>query len=373
MVTPDPGVMRAALAAGRTHRGHTWPNPSVGCILIDPKTNAVIAQGCTQPGGRPHAEIDALNKAGERARGAIAYITLEPCNHTSPGKPVSCCDALANAGVAAVVMAIPDPDPRMAGRSLLQLRARAIETHIDLEADAAHHAHIGFITRLALGRPRVTLKLAHSRDSMLGLPGTRTTISSPQSWQRTFLQRSKVDAVMVGLGTVLADDPELTDRRDGITANPIRIIIDTHARTPLTSKLVRTLAQVPTWIVCSEDADSTALEQAGLRIIPCPVSNGKIDMDAALQTLGKIGLTHILCEGGATLAKDLLLQGLVDEALIMQGANDIGAGGIPMPAINLVLRNEEKIGADIWRMYDSQGVLDSTRAFFSDLQKILPE
>lgn len=364
--------MTAALAAGSQFRGHTWPNPAVGCVLVDPKTNDIIATGCTQSGGRPHAEIDALTKAGARARGAIAYVTLEPCNHVSPTKPLSCCDGLIAAGVSCVVVGMPDPDKRMMGKSIQKLRAAGIDV-IGTGFEDSFAAHLGYYTRQLLGRPRVTLKLAHSRDGKIGLPGERTRVSGDESWQRNFEERSRVDAVMVGIGTALTDDPQLTDRRDGITRQPIRIVVDTHARLPLTSKLIQGLATAPVWILCAPNADTTNLENAGVRIVHCSAPNGKIDMTAALQILGDIGLTHILAEGGAMLAGDLLKNNLVDEALIVEGPHDIGATGIPMPQIRMTLRDTQKIGRDTWRIYDSKEMLDVTRAFSSTAKKSLGE
>jgi len=363
--------MHAALEVGQIYRGHTWPNPAVGCVLV--KNGEVIAIGCTQEGGRPHAEMDALTHAGSKARGATAYITLEPCNHTSPTKPLSCCDALIAAGVSAVVVGMIDPDPRMMGKSIRKLRAAGLDVALEPHFDAAYAAHVGYYTRCVLGRPRVVLKLAHSRDGKLGLPGHRTPISSQDSWQRNFLERSKVDAVMIGIGTAITDDPQLTDRRADVHRQPIRIIVDSHARLPLDSKLVKGVKDAPVWLLCAQNANTEKLAAAGVRIIPCPAPGGKIDMPAALKILGDIGLNAILAEGGAMLAADLLAHKLVDEALIVEGTFDVGKGGIDMPKIDMQLRVTEKIGGDLWRVYDSAAALDLMRAFFSKSQKFLAE
>ena len=317
--------MHMALRAVHATRGHTWPNPTVGCVLVDPATDKIIATGCTCKGGRPHAETEALDKAGALAKGAHAYVTLEPCNHTSPHKPVSCTDALINAGVSTVIIALPDPDPRMAGLSIAKLRAAGIDVHAGLEAANAYHAIRGHIMRTLFNRPYITLKLAQSADGMLGLPNTRTPISCEQSWQRTYIQRGKVDAVMIGINTDLADNPQLTNRNADATHQPVRIILDTHARLPLDGLLAQTARQTPVWLVTSA-TNTASLENAGIRIL-----KSAMDITAVIDTLYKEGLGHILVEGGSRLAQSLITADLVDEALIIKAPLQIGPEGIPAP------------------------------------------
>jgi diaminohydroxyphosphoribosylaminopyrimidine deaminase/5-amino-6-(5-phosphoribosylamino)uracil reductase len=334
----------------------------VGCILFDPGTNQIVATGATQKGGKPHAEMVALQKAEDLARGCIAYVTLEPCDHTSPGKPLSCCDALISAGVSCVVIAMPDPDARVAGQSIAKLRAHGIETHVGTDMGGAFLAHRGHITRLALGRPFVTLKLAHSKDNKIGMSGMRIPISTQESWQRVYALRGMVDAVMVGINTALADDPLLTDRNGN--KQPIRIIMDRRAQLPLASKLVRTANEVPLWVVT--DNDHLDLADAGATFIP------DLPLPELFRTFGKMGLTHILVEGGATLAKALLKENLIDEAIMIEGDVTLGSG-IPAPDIKaLNFRDEDRVGIDIWRYYDSDSALNIRRGFFDAATKFQP-
>lgn len=360
--------MKAALAAIHATRGHTWPNPTVGCVLVDPATDAVIASASTSKGGRPHAEMSALQLAGPRARGCHAYVTLEPCNHETPAKPCSCTRGLLEAGIAAVFIALPDPDPRMMGHSIAQLRGAGVAVHVGLCARDAYHAIRGHMTRLEHARPYITLKLAHSRDGYLGLPATRTPVSCDASWQRTYIQRGKVDAVMVGIGTALADDPKLTDRRHGPQHQPVRVVLDTRRRLPLVSALVQTARETPVWLV-TQSEDASAHEAAGVRILR--VQNTR-DLHAVMAALYEAGLGHVLCEGGAMLAKALLADGMVDEALMIEGVSELGANGIPCPRMpqNMRLRTTETIGVDTWRIYDSEMSLKSETAFY-DAARVL--
>lgn len=359
--------MRTALKAAFETRGHTWPNPTVGCVITDVANN-VLSIGCTQKGGRPHGEVDALSKIGNKAEGGACYVTLEPCNHTSPQKPVSCCDALINAGIKTVVIAMPDPDPRMMGKSIEYLRAAGLDVHVGIGLDDAYHAHRGHITRTLLQRPYITLKLAHSKDGMLGHFGQRTAISGDASWQRVYIQRGKVDAVMVGIETALADNPQLINRNAPPSHQPVRVVLDSRARLPLDGMLAKTARDTPVWVVTS--APNTAhLEAAGITILHVADVH---DIRAVLAKLHTAGIGHILCEGGAKLALSLISANLVDEALMIEGPNAIGANGIPCPALSsMKLRNTDSIPPDTWRIYDSESSIKLMADYYTTARDLL--
>src|SRR5215218_7029847 len=253
MADDDLNHMRAALALARRGVGSTWPNPSVGCVIVrdGPGGGQVVGRGWTQPGGRPHAEAEALARAGEAARGATAYVTLEPCSHW--GRTPPCCDALIAAGVARVVVATGDPDPRVDGRGLRQLREAGIAVEQGLLETEARAVIAGFVRRITRGLPLVTLKLATSLDGRIATAtGESRWITGDAARRAAHGLRASHDAVLVGSGTVLADDPDLTCRNPGMARVPIaRVVADTRLRTPLGSRLVRTAREAPTWIITS--------------------------------------------------------------------------------------------------------------------------
>ena len=238
----DAYVMRAALALARRGLGKTWPNPAVGCVITrdDGQGPYVIGRGWTQPGGRPHAETEALGQAGSLAPGATAYVTLEPCSHY--GRTGPCADALARAGIARVVGALRDPDPRVGGRGFEMLKRYGLSVTEGVCADEAFAAHLGHITRVVFGRPAVMVKMAVTQDRKVAGPGRRPIrITGPLANARVHLMRSQADAIAVGIGTVLADDPLLTVRLPGLAqASPIRVVLDSTLRLPLSSRLVKT-------------------------------------------------------------------------------------------------------------------------------------
>ncbi|MBX6375722.1 MAG: bifunctional diaminohydroxyphosphoribosylaminopyrimidine deaminase/5-amino-6-(5-phosphoribosylamino)uracil reductase RibD, partial [Acetobacteraceae bacterium] len=240
--------MRAALALARRGLGNAWPNPAVGCVLV--RDGRVVGRGWTQPGGRPHAETEALRRAGpEGARGATAYVTLEPCSHH--GRTPPCCDALIAAGVARVVVALQDPDSRVNGRGIARLRAAGIAVETGLCEAEARAINAGFIRRIHLGLPLVTLKLATTLDGRIATAtGESRWITGPEARREAHALRARHDAVLVGSGTVLADDPDLTCRLPGMAKTPVlRVVADSRLRTPPAARLVATARQVPTWIV----------------------------------------------------------------------------------------------------------------------------
>ena len=239
--------MRAALALARRGLGSAWPNPAVGCVLV--KDGAVVGRGWTQPGGRPHGETEALERAGEAARGATAYVRLEPCCQW--GKTPPCTDALLAAGVARVVLPVEDPDPRVSGRGIARLRDAGVEVVTGVLADEARALNEGFFRRINDGRPLVTLRLASTLDGRIATSeGESRWITGDLARERAHLLRARHDAVMIGSNTALADDPELTCRLPGLTnRSPVRIVVDGRLRVPLTATLVATAKTTPTWFV----------------------------------------------------------------------------------------------------------------------------
>jgi diaminohydroxyphosphoribosylaminopyrimidine deaminase / 5-amino-6-(5-phosphoribosylamino)uracil reductase len=322
--------MNAALSLAARGLGRVWPNPAVGCVIV--KDGHVVGRGWTQPGGRPHAETEALARAGEAARGATLYATLEPCSHW--GKTPPCADAVATAGIGRVVAAIEDPDPRVQGRGLARLREAGIAVELGLGAAAAAELNRGFFSRVARGRPLVTLKLATTLDGKIALAsGESRWITAEAARARAHLLRASHDAVMIGVGTATADDPELTCRLPGMAdRHPVRIVIDPGLRLPLTSKLAAGAGQVPTWIVTREGGDEArhdGFRAVGIELIELPPAEEEgLDLAAALQALGQRGLTRILAEGGARLAASLLRHDLVDRVAWFHAPMVIGGDGI---------------------------------------------
>jgi diaminohydroxyphosphoribosylaminopyrimidine deaminase/5-amino-6-(5-phosphoribosylamino)uracil reductase len=273
----------------------------------------------------------ALSQAGSLAKGAQAYVSLEPCAHH--GRTPPCAQALVDAGIARVIYPFNDPDDRVNGAGQKMLEDNNIEVERGLCEAQAKQDLAGFISRVKLGRPHITLKLAVSKDGMIAQkPGETTKITGPLAHARSHLMRAKTDAIMVGINTVLADDPQLTCRLEGLEdRSPVRVIVDTHGRLPLTSNLVKTAHQTPVWLLVGDDMSAqhiTPLEQAGVTIIKCPTIKDRIDLKAAFKALGTAGLTSILVEGGAEIANTLIEQDLADEVILMQSTTTIGAQGL---------------------------------------------
>jgi diaminohydroxyphosphoribosylaminopyrimidine deaminase / 5-amino-6-(5-phosphoribosylamino)uracil reductase len=330
----DLAAMQAALALARRGLGTVWPNPSVGCVIV--KDGRVVGRGSTRPGGRPHGETEALARAGEAARGATAYVTLEPCSHW--GKTPPCADALIAAGLRRVVVALEDPDPRVAGAGIARLRAGGIEVEIGLGAAEAAEINAGFLQRVRLGRPLVTLKLATSLDGRIATAaGESRWITGPLARERGHLLRATHDAILVGTATVLTDDPQLTCRLPGLAhRSPVRVVIDRHLRIPPSARLIAEARRVPTWMVMLGSADrerQQVLRNAGVVLIPAePDATGHIDLNTALGLLAERGLTRLLVEGGGRLAAALLRAGLVDRLVWLHAPLLLGGDGIPAVA-----------------------------------------
>ena len=362
--TPDDRrFMQGALALARRGLGQVWPNPAVGCVIV--KDGVVVGRGWTQPGGRPHAETEALKRAGKAARGATVYTTLEPCSHHGQTPP--CSDALVAARVARVAAAVDDPDPRVAGGGLAALRGAGIAAETGLAADEAREINLGFFTRIAHGRPMATLKLATSLDGRIATRGGDSQwITSPPARQRAHLLRATHDAVMVGIGTALKDDPALTCRLPGMEERrPVRVVMDGAARLPLESKLVSSVRAHPVWVVARGDADIhrvAALERAGVKMLRVtPDAANRPDPARAFGMLGSQGLTRVLVEGGGQLAASLLKAGLVDRLVWFRAPIVLGGDGVPAlaglevdtlaQAFGFVRRSVSPIGPDLMESY----------------------
>jgi len=323
--------MRAALALARRGLGRVWPNPAVGAVLV--RDGRVVGRGWTQPGGRPHAETEALARAGEAAAGATLYVPREPRSHH--GKSPPCVDALLAAGIARAVIAIEDPDPRVSGRGIAGLREAGVETVLGVSADEARDLNAGFLLCLAEGRPLVTLKLAMTLDGRIATrTGESRWITGESARARAHLMRARHDAVVVGSGTVLADDPLLNVRLPGLGDwSPLRIVLDGRMRLPLTSSLVASAGEMPTLLVTLEGGDRLrrrAFVDCGVEVIEAPPgADGALDLKHVLSLLAERGLTRILAEGGARLAAALLRLQLVDRLAIFRAPGMIGGDGLP--------------------------------------------
>ena len=326
----DGRFMALALALGRRGLGRTWPNPAVGAVIV--KDGTIVGRGWTQAGGRPHAEIEALRRAGASAQGATMYVTLEPCSHH--GKSPPCADAVIAAGISRVVSALEDPNPEVAGAGHQRLRAAGIAVAVGIGAEEARHDHAGHIRRMRDGRPHVMLKLAISADGKAGGFGRRPiAITGEAVRERVHLMRAQSDAVMIGVGTALADDPLLTCRLPGMAKNsPVRIVLDSALRLALGSRLVQTARETPVWVIAAADALHSAgapLRAQGVEVLEAETSGaGLLDLAAVLKLLACRGITRLMVEGGPTLAAALIAADLVDEAILFHSAKVAGADGI---------------------------------------------
>jgi diaminohydroxyphosphoribosylaminopyrimidine deaminase / 5-amino-6-(5-phosphoribosylamino)uracil reductase len=333
---PDPAVdaalMSVALGLARRGLGRTAPNPAVGALVVrrGDQGPLIVGRGWTQPGGRPHAETEALARAGAAAHGATLFVTLEPCCHR--GKTAPCTQAIIAAQIHAVVSAIEDPNPKVAGQGHAQLRAAGIAVRTGIEAEAARHAHAGHIRRIADGRPHVTLKLALSLDGKVGLlPRRAVPITQQRARDRVHLMRAMNDAILIGIGTALADDPALTCRLPGMMArSPVRIVLDSHLRLPVASGLVRTARDIPLWVVASSAAPRNreqTLRDHGVETFRTE-SPTQVDLAGALRWLGARGITRLMVEGGPTVAAAMISADLVDEIALFRSPTAMGPGGL---------------------------------------------
>jgi diaminohydroxyphosphoribosylaminopyrimidine deaminase/5-amino-6-(5-phosphoribosylamino)uracil reductase len=360
-MTNDIRFMALALSLGRRGLGRTWPNPAVGAVIVDDGT--IVGRGWTQPGGRPHAEVEALRRAGAAARGATLYVTLEPCSHF--GKSPPCADAVIAAGISRVVSAIEDPNPEVAGEGHARLRAAGIAVDVGIGADEARRDHAGHISRMTKGRPRVMLKLAISADGKAGAAGRRpVAITGEAVRERVHLLRARSDALMIGIGTALADDPMLTCRLPGMARySPVRVVADSLLRLPLTSRLVRSAYETPVWVIAGMSAPQDAefaLLPLGVEVLRSPDSTDSLDLKDALGFLAAKGITRLMVEGGPTLAGGLIAADLVDDAILFHSEKIVGPDGVEAldAAAKAMLKQRfklvasEPIGADRCESYE---------------------
>ena len=325
----DQRYMALALSLGARGLGRTWPNPAVGCIVV--KDDRIVGRGWTQPGGRPHAETEAIRQAGTKTHGATVYVTLEPCAHT--GKTPPCADALIAAGVSRVVVAFSDPDPRVSGKGISMLEAAGIEVSVGLLKIEAIAANAGFLSCMVLDRPWVTLKLAASFDGRIATStGDSQWITGPQARRAVHALRATHDAVMVGGGTARADDPSLTVRGLGVDHQPVRVVVSRGASILPQGNLMTTANEVPVWLIHGPSAlknDLTNATHQGVKLLEATeVSDGRLDMASVMGQLRRAGITRVFCEGGGQLAASLLKADLVDEIIGFTAGLVIGADGI---------------------------------------------
>ena len=321
--------MSVALSLGRRGLGKTWPNPSVGCVIVS--GDFVVGRGVTGNGGRPHAETQALKQAGDLAKGATVFVTLEPCSHQ--GQTGSCANALIEAGVGHVVVAIKDDDPRVNGSGLQMLRSAGIKVTTGVLSEQAKYDHCGFILKTNEGRPKVTLKLAVSLDGRIATrSGDSQWITNERSREVVHLQRASHDAIMVGAGTVRKDNPSLTVRNIARSANPVRVLISDKINLPQESRLFASMKAHPTWIIHGADVEKEKKQVwigAGAKLLETTSISGIISIKSALGNLASEGLTSVYCEGGSQLAACLLSNNLVDELIIFTAGVLIGDDGLP--------------------------------------------
>ncbi len=326
----DQQFMRAALTLAARGLGRVAPNPAVGCLIV--KQGRVLGRGWTRPGGRPHAETEALKQAGADARGATAYVTLEPCAHH--GKTPPCAEALVRAGLARVVVAVEDPDTRVAGRGLKILRAAGIAVEVGVCRGQAERLNAGFLKRVLKGRPLVVLKLATSLDGRIAThSGDSQWITGPLARRRAHLLRSRADAILVGSSTAVLDNPRLDVRLPGLEdRRPLRVVVDGRLRLPLTHDLVKRAKERPTLLVTHDGnpaARLAAYRNAGVEVVQVAAEpGGHVSLPATLDLLGERGVTRLLVEGGGHLAASLLRDGLVDRLAWFQAPLVIGGDGV---------------------------------------------
>lgn len=353
----DQHFMTLALALGRRGLGNTWPNPAVGAVIV--KDGIVLGRGWTQPGGRPHAETQALKRAGNAAEGATIYVSLEPCSHK--GKTPPCADAIIKAGIARVVSAMEDPNPEVAGQGHRRLTEKGIRVDVDLGAEQARRIHAGHVRRVTQGRPQVMLKLAVSADGKVGLAGRRpAAITGDAARDRVAQWRARSDAILVGIGTVLADNPALTCRLPGMfERSPVRVVLDSQLKLPIASHVMATVRETPTWVFASRSASEIAeqiLQERGAKVFRVGQHKGRLDLKEVLDALAGEGVTRLLVEGGSTVAASFVEADLVDEAVLLRTEKTIGPDGIaalhglPLETLTdsdrLRLRASEQIGPD---------------------------
>jgi len=361
----DISNMRSALALARRGLGNVWPNPAVGCVITDYE-GVVHGRGWTQPGGRPHAETEALNQAGEKAKGATAYVTLEPCDHHGQTPP--CSQALVDAGISRVFIGCLDPDQRVSGKGVERLKGAGVEVISGVCEEEALRLNAGFFLKVTKGRPLFTLKSASSLDGRIAThAGDSQWITGEEARKVGHALRNDHDAIMVGIGTALVDNPMLTCRLPGLEdRSPVRIVFDSRLRLPLTHKMVATASKHPTWIVTLPGNDENrkkAFSSAGVTLIEVDTDrSGYPNLEQAATEMGKRGLTRVLVEGGSHLAASFLEHNLIDRVAWMRAPRIIGGDGLPATMAFGVEKLEQtadfkrissrEAGADLIELYE---------------------
>jgi diaminohydroxyphosphoribosylaminopyrimidine deaminase/5-amino-6-(5-phosphoribosylamino)uracil reductase len=326
--------MAVALRLARRGLGTVWPNPAVGCVIVAGAGGEarVVGRGWTQPGGRPHAETEALRRAGEAARGATAYVTLEPCCHS--GKTPPCTEALKAAGIVRVVAAMADPDERVSGQGFKALEAAGIAVECGLGGAEAAEINAGYILHRTEGRPLVTLKLATSLDGRIATHrGESKWITGDEARAAAHLLRARHDAIMIGIGTAAEDDPMLDCRLPGLEGrSPLRVLLDGHLRLPLTNRMVATARELPVWLITREGGDEgrkDLLAEAGVEIFEMPAdTEDRPPLPEILALLGEGGVTRLLVEGGSHLAAAIMAEDLVDRIEWFRAPMVMGGDGV---------------------------------------------
>ncbi|MGW8227356.1 MAG: bifunctional diaminohydroxyphosphoribosylaminopyrimidine deaminase/5-amino-6-(5-phosphoribosylamino)uracil reductase RibD [Gammaproteobacteria bacterium] len=343
----DYGYMSRALQLARKGLYTTDPNPRVGCVIV--KDDNVVGEGWHERAGEPHAEIHALRVAGDKAMGATVYVTLEPCCHH--GKTPPCSDALIKAQVARVVVAMQDPHSRVAGKGLQQLRDAGIDVEVGVLESQAQALNPGFIKRMQTGRPYVRNKLAMSLDGRTAMAsGESKWITSEAAREDVQRLRARSSAIVTGVGTVLADDPSMTVRLDGLERQPLRIVVDTHLSMPLTARMLQQPGRTVVMTCSDDEVAREALEHAGAEVVELPFCSNTVDMQAVLDTLGEMEVNEVLVETGATLSGAMLQAGLIDELVIYMAPTLMGNGArglFHLPGLNTMA---QKIDLEITDM-----------------------
>lgn len=351
--------MKSALSLAQRGLGRVWPNPSVGCVIV--QDDYVIARARTADGGRPHAETQALAQAGTLAKGATLYVTLEPCTHH--GQTAPCIDAIIAAGITRVVIGTLDVDPRVSCKSVALLEAAGIQVTQNVLEDECSSLNIGFIKRITENRPFVTLKMACTLDGKIACAsGQSQWITGDISRRHTHQLRSRHDAILVGCGTALADDPALSTRLDGVVHTSVRVVLDSSLRISPDSQLVRTAKDVPLWVLGDgSDEQATALKQQGVVMHYCDPH----DLTSVLELLASQGITRVLVEGGAKIHASFLRQGLCDELLIYRAPTMLGGDGKSMVGAlgvetlaqrhDFVRCSTQTLGLDVLEIYKRKG------------------
>ena len=333
MVDTDRNYMRLALQEAKKGVGRTSPNPSVGAVIV--KKGIVVGKGYHKKAGTPHAEIHALQDAGRKAEDATLYVTLEPCNHT--GRTPPCTEAVLRAGISSVVIGMLDPNPKVAGGGADYLTAQGIKVFSGVLEQECREINLPFIKHSATGQPWVTLKAGMSADGRIAaLSGQATMITGKQSLRRVHVLRNQTDAILIGIGTALVDDPSLTTRLHGSASgrDPLRLVLDAELRLPASAKMLQQESSAETWIFCARGVDKkrrSRLEASGAVIKTVPVtSKGKLDLKAVLTALGQSQVTSLLVEGGSKVHGSFLEAGLVDHLLLFIAPQFIGEQGVPL-------------------------------------------